>query len=80
MTQSLQTLDSSPNSAWPSHHPMWSPNRREDLDFLKGLIHTGRVGPVIDRCYQLSEVASALEYVAEGQAARGKVAITMGNS
>lgn len=48
---------------------------KEDLLTLLGLMETGKVTPVIDRCYRLTEVAEALRYVEEGHA-RGKVVIT----
>jgi len=43
---------------------------------MKELIEAGKVKPVIDKRYQLSEVAEALRYYAEGHS-RGKVAITV---
>jgi NADPH:quinone reductase-like Zn-dependent oxidoreductase len=48
----------------------------EDLLALKDLIEAGRVEPVIDREYPLSETPEALAYVGKGHA-RGKVVITM---
>ncbi|NOX89985.1 MAG: NAD(P)-dependent alcohol dehydrogenase, partial [Calditrichaeota bacterium] len=51
------------------------PNRK-DLAFLKDLIEAGKVVPVIDRRYPLSEAADALRYYGEGHA-RGKVVITV---
>jgi NADPH:quinone reductase-like Zn-dependent oxidoreductase len=50
------------------------PNK--DLAFMKELIEAGKVKPVIDRRYTLSEVAEALRYYGEGHA-RGKVVITV---
>src|SRR5437588_233874 len=50
------------------------PNK--DLAFMKELIEAGKVKPVIDRCYTLSEVAEALRYYGEGRA-KGKVVITV---
>jgi len=50
--------------------------RKDDLVFLKDLLEAGRVVPVIDRRYPLSEVAEALRYLEERHA-RGKVAITV---
>jgi NADPH:quinone reductase-like Zn-dependent oxidoreductase len=47
-----------------------------DLMVLKELCETGRVRPVIDRRFQLSEVPAAVRYVEDGHA-RGKVAITL---
>jgi len=48
----------------------------EDLVFLKELIEAGKVVPVIDRRYPLSEVAEALLYYGERHS-RGKVVITV---
>jgi NADPH:quinone reductase-like Zn-dependent oxidoreductase len=45
-------------------------------DFLKELFEAGKVVPVIDRRYPLSEVPEALRYLEEGHA-QGKVVITM---
>jgi NADPH:quinone reductase-like Zn-dependent oxidoreductase len=50
----------------------------KDLAFVKELIEAGKVKPVIDRRYPLSEVPEALRYLGEGHA-RGKVVITMGH-
>ena len=55
---------------------MWKPNKKEDLVFMNELFEAGKVVPVIDRRYPLSEVAEALRYLEEGHA-RGKVVITM---
>ncbi len=48
----------------------------EDLVFIKALIEAGKVVPVIDRRYPLSEVSEALRYYGERHS-RGKVVITM---
>jgi NADPH:quinone reductase-like Zn-dependent oxidoreductase len=48
---------------------------QKDLGVLKDLLAAGRVAPVIDRRYPLSEVAEALRYL-EQRHARGKVIIT----
>jgi NADPH:quinone reductase-like Zn-dependent oxidoreductase len=48
----------------------------QDLIVLKELIEAGKVTPVIDRTYPLSEVPQAIRYLAEGHA-RGKVVITV---
>ncbi len=50
--------------------------RQKDLIFLKELIEAGKVKPVIDRLYPLSEVAQAIKYLEEGHA-KGKVVITL---
>jgi NADPH:quinone reductase-like Zn-dependent oxidoreductase len=50
---------------------------QKDLAILKELLEAGKVVPVIDRCYPLSEAAEALRYLGEGHA-RGKIVITMG--
>ena len=51
---------------------------QKDLAFLKELLEAGKVVPVIDRRYPLSETAEALRYLGEGHV-RGKVVITMEN-
>jgi len=51
------------------------PNQK-DYVFLIELFEAGKVVPVIDRCYPLSEVPEALRYYGEGHA-RGKVVITV---
>ncbi len=49
---------------------------QKDLVFMKELLEAGKVVPVIDRCYPLSEVPEALRYLGAGHA-RGKVVITI---
>ncbi|MDR7236568.1 NAD(P)-dependent alcohol dehydrogenase [Neobacillus drentensis] len=49
------------------------PNRK-DLIYMKELIEAGKVHPVIDRSYKLSEVPEAFRYFEEGHA-QGKVVI-----
>ena len=51
--------------------------KQEDLAFMTELIEAGKVAPVIDRSYPLSEVPQALEYYGQGHA-RGKVVIVHG--
>jgi NADPH:quinone reductase-like Zn-dependent oxidoreductase len=51
------------------------PNQK-DLAFMKELLESGKVKPVIDRCYPLGEVPDALRYLEAGHA-RGKVVITV---
>jgi NADPH:quinone reductase-like Zn-dependent oxidoreductase len=45
-----------------------------DLVFIKELLEAGKVKPIIDRRYPLSEVADALRYLEEGHA-QGKIVI-----
>jgi NADPH:quinone reductase-like Zn-dependent oxidoreductase len=54
---------------------MAKPNK-EDLIFIKDLLESGKVVPVIDRRYPLSETAEAIRYLEEGHA-QGKVIITV---
>jgi NADPH:quinone reductase-like Zn-dependent oxidoreductase len=61
VSQSLAMLASSENS--------------EDLRAVRDLIESGKVTPVIDRAYSLSEAPAAIRYVSEGRA-KGKVVIT----
>ena len=50
---------------------------QKDLNILKELLEEGKIVPVIDRRYPLSEAAEAIRYLGEGHA-RGKVVITVG--
>jgi NADPH:quinone reductase-like Zn-dependent oxidoreductase len=49
---------------------------QKDLGFLRELLETGKVVPVIDRSYPLSEAADGIRYLIGGHAS-GKVVITM---
>lgn len=49
---------------------------QKDLVILKDLIEAGKIKPVIDRRYPLSEAAEALRYLGEGHA-HGKVVIAV---
>jgi len=49
---------------------------KEDLNYMSDLFEAGKVVPVIDRRYPLSEVANALRYFGEGHV-KGKVVITV---
>ena len=51
------------------------PNQK-DLVFMKELLEAGKVVPVIDRRYPLSETAEAIRYLEKGHA-QGKVVITV---
>jgi NADPH:quinone reductase-like Zn-dependent oxidoreductase len=50
--------------------------KQEDLVVLRDLMAAGKLTPVIDRTYKLSETAEAMRYFEEGHA-RGKVVITV---
>jgi NADPH:quinone reductase-like Zn-dependent oxidoreductase len=49
---------------------------KQDLTILGNLMQAGKVKPVIDRRYSLSEVPEAIRYLEKGHA-RGKVVITL---
>ncbi|MDL2717028.1 MAG: zinc-binding dehydrogenase [Acidobacteriota bacterium] len=49
----------------------------KDLGVLRDLLQAGKVKPVIDRTFPLSQTAEALRYL-EGGHARGKVVIIVG--
>lgn len=49
---------------------------QEDLVFLAELLKAGRIAPIIDRSYPLSEIVEAFRYV-EDTHAQGKVVITV---
>jgi NADPH:quinone reductase-like Zn-dependent oxidoreductase len=50
--------------------------RKDDLIILGELMRTGKVTPVIDRVYPLTEVSDAIRYLELGHA-RGKVVIAV---
>ncbi len=50
--------------------------RKDDLAILGDLMQAGKVTPVIDRRYRLSEVPAAIRYSEEGHA-RGKIVIAL---
>ena len=49
---------------------------KEDLKSLSDLLQAGKVTPVIDRTYKLSQTAEAMRYFEAGHS-RGKVVITV---
>lgn len=73
--RSLQALVVSP---FVSHslRPLASKPNKADLRVLKELLEAGKVTPVIDRTYPLSEVPNAIRYLHEGRA-RGKLVISV---
>jgi NADPH:quinone reductase-like Zn-dependent oxidoreductase len=52
---------------------------QKDFNFLKELIEAGKLKPVIDKSYPLSETGEAMKHLGEGQA-RGKLAIRIGET
>ncbi|KKL68374.1 hypothetical protein LCGC14_2125640 [marine sediment metagenome] len=55
---------------------VWRPNKKEDMVFLTELLEAGKVVPIIDRRYPLSEVVEAFRYLEEGHH-KGKIVITV---
>src|SRR5438034_424622 len=55
---------------------MMADANQKDLTVLGDVMQSGKVKPVIDRTYKLSEVPAAIAYLEEGHA-RGKVVITV---
>src|SRR5437762_3221159 len=55
---------------------MMADANQKDLTVLGDLMQSGKVKPVIDRTYKLSEVPAAIAYLEQGHA-RGKVVITL---
>ena len=55
---------------------MLQKSNQKDLNFMKDLLQTGKVKPVIDRSFTLCEVPEAFRYFEEGHA-QGKVIITV---
>src|SRR5256886_5224247 len=49
---------------------------KDDLNVLRDLMSAGKVSPVIDRTYKISDTQDAVRYLEEGHA-RGKVVITL---
>jgi len=49
---------------------------RADLTWLREQLEAGTVRPIVDRSYDLSEIADAFRYLGEGHA-RGKVVVTV---
>ncbi|WP_328666121.1 NAD(P)-dependent alcohol dehydrogenase [Streptomyces sp. NBC_00322] len=53
-----------------------SAERQKDLEFLKELLEAGKITPVVERAYPLSEVPEAIRHLRDGLV-RGKVVITV---
>lgn len=75
LTRAVQALVVSPFVSQ-KLRPFASTGKSEDLVALTELIESGKVTPVIDRTYPLSETAEALSHYGEGHS-RGRVVITM---
>ena len=56
--------------------PLVAKSSTADLQFLRELIEAGRITPIIDRTYPLSEAPDAIRYLETGHA-RGKVVISV---
>jgi NADPH:quinone reductase-like Zn-dependent oxidoreductase len=56
--------------------PLVARPNQDDLQIICGLMQSGKVVPVIDRCYPLNQVADALAYLEQGHAS-GKVVVKM---
>jgi NADPH:quinone reductase-like Zn-dependent oxidoreductase len=49
---------------------------KADVEVLRGFLESGKMRSVVDRRYELSEIADALEYIGEGHA-KGKIVVTV---
>jgi NADPH:quinone reductase-like Zn-dependent oxidoreductase len=52
------------------------PSKKDSMAVLKQFLEAGKLTPVIDRTYSLSEIPEAIRYLEEGHA-QGKVVITV---
>lgn len=52
------------------------PNKKDLMAVLKEFLEAGKLTPVIDRTYELSDAPEAIRYLKEGHA-QGKVVITV---
>jgi len=48
----------------------------KDLNYLVELYETGKLKPVIDKCFPLEKTAEAFQYFGEGRF-RGKIVVTL---
>ncbi len=53
--------------------------KKEDFIQIKDFLETGKVVPVIDKCYPLNRTAEAIQYLIDGHA-QGKIVITIENN
>jgi NADPH:quinone reductase-like Zn-dependent oxidoreductase len=56
----------------------WKPNNKKDMDYLAELFEAGKLKPIIDRRYPLSDVPEAFRYLRSGNAL-GKIVIYVAN-
>jgi NADPH:quinone reductase-like Zn-dependent oxidoreductase len=56
--------------------PLLAQLRRDDLVVLNEMVEAGKLTPVVDRTYPLSEAPEAIRYLEAGHA-RGKVVVTV---
>jgi NADPH:quinone reductase-like Zn-dependent oxidoreductase len=75
LTRPLKAMVMSPFVSQQMGMMMADPSQK-DLTILGDLMQSGKMTPVIDRRYKLSEVPDAIRYLEEGHA-RGKVVITL---
>jgi NADPH:quinone reductase-like Zn-dependent oxidoreductase len=59
-----------------SLRPLSTKPNQADLKVLGELVKAGKIIPIIDRTYPLSEVGEAMTYLKEGRA-RGKIIIAV---
>ncbi len=71
-----QPLISVASDKWTGLLLWWKPFKTDDVAALTELIAAGKLKPMIDRRFPLSEVVEALRWVDEGNA-RGKVIVTL---
>lgn len=58
---------------------MWRSNHKDDLKYLIELFEAGKIKPVIDKFYNLSQVSEALKYLEDGHN-KGKLVIQIKES
>ena len=75
MTRAVKALLLSPVISQKITFFLAKPNT-DDLAFVRDLLRAGKVTPVIDRTYPLTETPEAIRYLEQGHA-RGKVVITV---